>query len=56
MPFGLYNTPVTFQTIINEALRLFLGKFVIVYLNDVLIYSKSREEYYEYLKKVFKVL
>lgn len=40
----------------NEALRLFLGKFVIVYLDDVLIYSKTKEEHYEYIEKVFKAL
>ena len=56
MPFGLYNAPTTFQTLMNEALRPFLGKFVIVYLDDMLIFSKTKEEHYEYLKKVLEVL
>ena len=56
MPFGLYNTSTTFQILINDALRPFLGKFVVIYLNDILIFSKSKEEYYEYLRQVLKVL
>jgi hypothetical protein len=50
MLFGLCNTPATFQTIINEALRPFLGKFVVIYLDDILIFSKTKEEYYDYLR------
>jgi hypothetical protein len=49
MLFGLYNTPATFQTVINEALRPYLGKFVVIYLNDILIFSDSQEEHYDYL-------
>jgi hypothetical protein len=56
MPFGLCNAPATFQTLMNEALRPFLGKFVIVYLDDVLIFLKTKEEHYEYLEKVLEVL
>jgi hypothetical protein len=49
MLFGLCNTPATFQTVINEALRPYLGRFVVVYLNDILIFSDSQEEHYDYL-------
>ena len=56
MPFRLYNAPATFQSIINNALRPFLGRFVVVYLDDILIFSKTIEEYYKYLEKVLAVL
>ena len=56
MPFGLTNTPATFQTIINIVLQLFLDKFVIVYLDNIIIFSKSIEEYKEYLRLVLKKL
>ena len=56
MPFGLCNAPATFQSIMNDALRPFLGRFVVVYLDDILIFSKTMEEHYEHLEKVLAVL
>ena len=56
LPFGLTNAPVMFQTLMNNILQPFLDNFVVVYLDDILVYSKMEEEHCTHIKKVLQVL
>ncbi len=56
MPFGLTNAPTTFCTFMNDIFREWLDDFVVVYIDDILIYSSSLEEHAEHLRKVFQRL
>lgn len=56
MPFWLTNAPTAFMGLMNKILREFLDKFVIVFINDILVYSRSIEEHEEHLRTVLYVL
>jgi hypothetical protein len=56
MPFGLTNAPATFQAYINDVLKKHLDHFVVVYLDDILIYSKNYSEHVEHVKLVMEDL
>ncbi|GJR35635.1 putative reverse transcriptase domain-containing protein [Tanacetum coccineum] len=56
MPFGLTNAPTVFMDFINRVCKPYLGKFVIIFIDDILNYSKSKQEHEEHLKLILRLL
>ena len=56
MPFGLINAPATFCTLMNQVFHDYLDKFVVFYLDDIMVYSSSLEEHEKHLRLVFERL
>ncbi|GKA11845.1 putative reverse transcriptase domain-containing protein [Tanacetum coccineum] len=56
MPFGLTNALAVFMDLMNRACKLYLDKFVIIFIDDILIYSKSKKEHEEHLKLILELL
>ena len=56
LPFGLTNAPATFMTLMNDIFRPLLDKCVVVYLDDILVFSRSHEEHLQHLQQVLDIL
>ncbi|GJP70686.1 hypothetical protein CLOP_g1598 [Closterium sp. NIES-67] len=56
MPYGLTNAPVTFQAEMNHILRPLLDECVVVYVDDILIFSRNMKQHVEHLRRVFEIL
>nr|GEX30775.1 RNA-directed DNA polymerase homolog [Tanacetum cinerariifolium] len=56
MPFGLINAPAVFMDLMNRVFHEFLDKFVIVFIDDIIVFSKSKEEHEDHLRTVLQTL
>nr|GEY65619.1 hypothetical protein [Tanacetum cinerariifolium] len=56
MPFGLTNAPAVFMDLMNQIFHEFLDKFVIVFIDDILVFSKSKEEHEDHLRTIIQTL
>ena len=56
LPFGLTNVPTTFQSTMSRIFNPYIGQFVLVFLDDILVYSRSPKEHLQHLRLVFETL
>lgn len=56
LPFGLTNTPATFMDIMNRISNEYLDRFIVVFINDVLVYARNLEEQEQHLRFVLQIL
>jgi len=56
LPFGLTNAPAYFMDLMNRVFHPFLDKFVVVFIDDILVYSRTKEDHLEHLRTILKTL
>ena len=56
MPFGLTNAPDAFMDLVHRNFEPYLGRFVVVFIDDILVYSKTRKEHEQHLRIVLQTL
>ena len=56
MPFGLMNAPVAFMDLVHRVFQLYLDQFMVVFIDDILVYSKSEEEHEDHLRIILQAL
>ena len=56
MSFNLINVSIMFQTFVNNVLQRYLNQFIIVYLNNILVYSKTKKKHVQHVRKILQTL